>query len=246
MAERRMMSKKIIDSDLFMDMPPSTQVLYFHLLLRADDEGFVGSVRNIMKLTGSNGDDYKILLAKRFIIEFPSGICVIKHWYIHNYIQNDRYTDSRYVDEKKLIGLREDKVYCDISEACTQNVSKLDTQYRKGKDRLVENRKEEKEAELPDWLDLSSWNSWIQYKKETKKPLSRETIKLQLKFLEENKSNHKQIIATSIQKGWVGLFEPRKDSFNNQRPSNVLISDHTKTLLEHIKKKTIKLTLDDL
>lgn len=124
MAERRMVSKKIIDSDLFMDMPQSTQVLYFHLLLRADDEGFLGNPRTIMRVIGCSDDDYKILKTKRFIISFPSGICVIKHWYVHNYIQKDRYTDTRYVTERNSLGLDEDKVYKDFDNECIQDVYK--------------------------------------------------------------------------------------------------------------------------
>ena len=90
MAERRMFSKLIIDSDMFLDMPLSTQALYFHLSMRADDDGFVNNPKKIQRMIGCNDDDLKVLITKKFIIPFESGICVIKHWKIHNYIRNDR------------------------------------------------------------------------------------------------------------------------------------------------------------
>lgn len=129
MAERRMMSKKIVDSDAFMDMPLSAQSLYFHLLMRADDDGFVGNPRKIMRMINANDDDYKLIMAKRFVLVFESGVCVIKHWLIHNYIQNDRYSPSQYIEEKNALIIKENKSYTE----CIQNVSTTDTQYRLGK-----------------------------------------------------------------------------------------------------------------
>ena len=100
MAERRMFSKKIIDSDLFLDMALTTQALYFHLSMRADDDGFVNNPKKIMKMIGVNDDDIKVLFAKKFVIGFENGVVVIKHWKIHNYIQKDRYKPTMYKDEK--------------------------------------------------------------------------------------------------------------------------------------------------
>lgn len=129
MAERRMLSKKIIDADAFMDMPLSTQALYLHLSIRADDDGFIGNPKKIARMIGANDDDYKVLLAKRFILQFPNGICVIKHWLIHNYIQNDRYKETQYLDEKKLLKIKDNKSYTE----CIQNGYSLETQVRLGK-----------------------------------------------------------------------------------------------------------------
>lgn len=98
-----MFSLKVADTDSFLDMPQTAQNLYFHLGLRADDDGFIANPRRIMKMLGSSDDDYKLLLVKRFIIQFDSGICVIKHWRIHNYLQNDRYIETQYVREKELL-----------------------------------------------------------------------------------------------------------------------------------------------
>lgn len=129
MAQRRMFSKQIVQTDAFMDMPVTSQLLYFHLSMEADDDGFVSSPKRIMKILGSNIDDYKILISKRFIIQFDSGICVIKHWRIHNYIQADRYTETKYIEEKKSLELKENGSYTE----CIQDVYNSDTQVRLGK-----------------------------------------------------------------------------------------------------------------
>lgn len=106
-----MFSKTIIDSDIFLDMPLSTQALYFHLSMRADDDGFVNNPRKIQRMVGCGDDDIKLLIAKQFIIPFESGICVIKHWRIHNYIRNDRYKPTMYQEEKGQLLLEENNMY---------------------------------------------------------------------------------------------------------------------------------------
>ena len=111
MPQKRMFSTQIVDSDAFLDMPISSQNLYFHLGMRADDEGFVGSPKKIMKILGSNEDDLKILIGKRFILSFESGVIVIKHWLIHNTIRMDRFNPTSYQKEKALIITKENKAY---------------------------------------------------------------------------------------------------------------------------------------
>lgn len=111
MAERRMFSKPLIDSDQFLNLPISTQNLYFHLCMRADDDGFVGNPKRIQKLIGVTDVDYNLLLAQKFILAFESGVIVITHWKIHNYIRKDRYTPTIYIEEKKLILENERKEY---------------------------------------------------------------------------------------------------------------------------------------
>lgn len=103
MAERRMFAKSIIDSDAFLDMPLSTQALYFHLAMRADDDGFVNNPKRLSRLIGASDDEMKVLLAKKFILGFDNGVIVIKHWRIHNYIQKDRYKPTNYHEEKELL-----------------------------------------------------------------------------------------------------------------------------------------------
>lgn len=125
-----MFSKSIIDSDSFLDMPLSTQALYFHLAMRADDDGFVNNARKIQRMIAASDDDMKLLLAKQFIIPFDSGVVVIKHWKIHNYIQSDRYHPTIYTDEKSHLALEKNKEYA----VCIHPVSNLDAQVRLGKD----------------------------------------------------------------------------------------------------------------
>ena len=139
-----MFSLDIIDTDLFMDMPATTQNLYFHLALRADDEGFVGSPKRIMKLCSCSEDDFKILLVKAFIFKFETGICVITHWKVHNYIQKDRYKETLYTIEKDQIEINKNGVYT----KCIQDVSEMDTQISLGKVSLVKKSKKKKPSNL--------------------------------------------------------------------------------------------------
>jgi hypothetical protein len=136
MAERRMFAKTIIDSDAFLDMPLSTQSLYFHLSMRADDDGFVNNPKKIQRMIGCSDDDLKLLMAKRFILVFESGVIVIKHWKMHNYIQKDRYKPTVYQVEKEQLELKKNGSYSLLNKPCIQNGYSLDTQVRLGKDRL--------------------------------------------------------------------------------------------------------------
>lgn len=176
MAERRMFAKTIIDSDAFLSMPMSTQALYFHLAMRADDDGFVNAPRKIARMLGAADDDMKILIGKRYILAFASGVIVIKHWRIHNYLQSDRYKPTLYQEEKATLVLKGNKSYTeaarlpmpdddpepleipddiqdgnDLDTKCIQNVYNVDTQDRLGKDRLElgENSIEDDGAEAP-------------------------------------------------------------------------------------------------
>lgn len=143
MAERRMFAKTIVDSDMFIDMPMSARLLYYDLAMRADDDGFVNSPKKIMRFVGASMDDMNVLIAKQFIILFESGVVVIKHWKIHNYIQKDRYKATSYQAEKESLTLKNGTYYTDdlpdvsnLDTECIQDVYSLDTQDRLGKDRL--------------------------------------------------------------------------------------------------------------
>ena len=135
MAERRMFAKTIIDSDAFLDMPLSSQALYFHLSMRADDDGFINNPRKVQRMVGSSEDDLKLLMAKKFILAFDSGVIVIKHWKLHNYIRNDRYKPTLYQAEKAQLIEKDNKIYSK-SEAGIPDGYQMDTQVRLGKDRL--------------------------------------------------------------------------------------------------------------
>ena len=141
MAERRMFAKTIIDSDAFLDMPVTARLLYYDLSMRADDDGFINSPKKIQRMIGASDDDLKVLITKRFLIPFESGVVVIKHWKIHNYIQKDRYKPTVYQEEMALLCEKENNVYT-LDTECIQNVYNLDTQVRIGKDRLGKDRLE--------------------------------------------------------------------------------------------------------
>ncbi len=151
MAERRMFAKTIIGSDAFLDMPQSSQALYFHLAMRADDEGFVNNPKSIMRLVGGKDDDIKLLIAKKFIIPFESGVVVIKHWRMHNYIRGDRVHKTKYQKEKALLELDENEAYR-IADKCQssdrQLGDKCHTEDRLGKDRLGKVSKDMSEIAL--------------------------------------------------------------------------------------------------
>ena len=158
MAERRMFAKTIIDSDAFLDMPLSTQALYFHLSMRADDEGFINNPKKIQRMIGATDDDRKLLIAKSFIIPFESGIVVIKHWKIHNYIRGDRIHETKYIEERAALEVKENGAYTIMSDIrqtnggqledtletdCRHIDAKMDTEVRLGKIRLDKIRLEE-------------------------------------------------------------------------------------------------------
>ena len=140
MAERRMFAKTIIDSDAFLDMPTTSQLLYFHLAMRADDDGFVNKPKSIMRMIGCKDDDLMLLFGKKFLIPFESGVVVIKHWKIHNYIRRDTYPETKYKEEKATLEMDENNAYrlacSDPLQLCDESVTGSSTQDRLGKDRL--------------------------------------------------------------------------------------------------------------
>jgi hypothetical protein len=155
MAERRMFAKSIVDSDMFLDMPLSTQALYFHLAMRADDEGFINNPSKIQRVIAATKNDLDLLVAKRFLLSFESGVIVVKHWKIHNYIRNDRFKSTLHIDEKSQLEIKTNGAYTYmksypqgeipvIEEDSNSNASSLgipndnqmDTQVRLGKVRL--------------------------------------------------------------------------------------------------------------
>ena len=150
MAERRMFAKTIIDSDAFIDMPASARLLYYDLAMRADDDGFVNSPKKIARMTGASDDDCRILAMKKFIIPFESGVVVIKHWRIHNYIRKDTYQETKYKEEKLTLCLDENNAY--TAALCLprdESVDEPSTQVRLGKDRLGKDSIEEYTADEP-------------------------------------------------------------------------------------------------
>ena len=136
MAERRMFSKTIIDSDAFIEMPLSTQALYFHLSMRADDDGFLNNARKIQRVIGASDDDLKLLIMKRFVIAFDEGIIVVKHWRMNNYLRKDRYTPTVYQEEFSLLSIKENGAYTLLATDGIPDGNHCETQVSIGKDSI--------------------------------------------------------------------------------------------------------------
>lgn len=181
MAERRMFSKTIINSDLFLDLPSSAQNLYFHLSLNADDEGFVNSPKKIMKYVNSQIEDMELLVENGFIKKFDSGIVVIIHWNLHNYIQKDRFKATIYQKEKQQLVLVGKKYV--MKDECTQFVSILETQ-----DSIEKNSEEQDRLELAGILNeienekvRAKFESFINMREKNHSPLTPDALRILIK-----------------------------------------------------------------
>ena len=111
MAKKRMFSLSVLETDAFMDLPLSAQALYFHLCMRADDDGFIGNPKRITDNIGASIDDLKLLIAKRFVLVFEDGVIVIKHWRMHNAIKSDRYIKTNFIEDYSLLQIKENGAY---------------------------------------------------------------------------------------------------------------------------------------
>lgn len=222
MAERRMIAKTIIDSDLFLDMPMSTQCLYFHLNMRADDDGFINNPKKIQRMVGCNDDDIKLLIAKNFIIPFESGVVVIKHWRIHNYIRMDRYKETLYIKEKAQLEVNEGKEYVLGRPDDIPVVDQMETQVRLGKDRIGKVSKDIEKKEKNTTIDklikeytnndnlIETLKDFVEMRKAIKKPLTDRALKgilNKLDKLAENEDIKIKILEQSIENCWAGVFE---------------------------------------
>ena len=160
-----MFSLKIIDTDEFLDMPQSSQYLYYNLAIRADDDGFIANHKRIMKMIGCNDDDIKILIAKKFVIPFDSGVCVIRHWRIHNLIRSDRYCETEHIEEKQKLIENKGKyeLLANVIPNVIPNGNQMTPQVRLGKVRLGKVKEED--------VVITTFNQfWEEYpKKELKK-----------------------------------------------------------------------------
>ena len=240
MAERRMFAKTIIDSDAFLNMPLSAQALYFHLSMRADDDGFINNAKKIQRMIGGNDDDYNLLIAKNFVLVFNSGVIVIKHWRMHNYIRKDRYRETVYTDEKACLSLKDNGSYS-LGEGGIPLVDHLATQVRLGKDRIGKvsigkdrEKEEEKEIEplnpleavLNNFADenlIEPLREFIKHRELMERPLTSQSLKYLIQDL-KNLSNGdietaKEIIKQSIMNGWLRLV-PLKDNKNKKDTNN--------------------------
>ena len=123
MAKKRMFNVDIVGSDAFLDLPHTAQALYFQLGMRADDDGFVGNPKTIQRIAGTKASDLEFLVKKRFLLQFPSGVVVIKHWKINNQIQKDRYTPTVYTEEYQSLYIKDNKAYTEMDKGCIHSLS---------------------------------------------------------------------------------------------------------------------------
>lgn len=248
-----MFSDEVTNTDAFLDMPSGSQLLYFHLGMAADDDGFISSPKMIMRAMNASDDELKVLLGKKFLLDMGSGVCVVKHWRINNQIRKDRYTETKYTDKKATLFIRENGAYTTDPEGAMRvpkghflpsgNQVATSGQPSIGKvsiGKVSKDKTTPSAVELPDWLDKSKWQEWVQYRKEKKQALKPSTVAYQIKFLSQHVENHQLIIEQSIQQGWTGLFELKKNYKTAVKPANVLNSKHTTTLADRMKEKAEK------
>ena len=238
MAERRMFAKTIIDSDAFLDMPLSTQALYFHLSMRADDDGFINNPKKLCRMIGSSDDEMKVLFAKKFLIGFESGVIVIKHWKIHNYIQKDRYKETAYLDEKSQLAESKHKGYT-LDTQCIQDVDTGKDRLELGKVRVSKDtsKPEIKKSSLNEQVAIKvqeavgvinqeALDEWIKYKKyKSVSPITKT-----INFLSDyDFATQQKIVDTSIMNGWKGLFEPKQQQQTRQSAQSFKQQDSQNT-----------------
>lgn len=183
MAQRRMFSLKVIDTDNFLDMSVASRELYFQLGMRADDDGFVSNPRRIMRMLGASDDDLRLLITKKFIIPMSTnGVCVVTHWKVNNFIRPDRYEETQFKEEKARLSLIDGK-YCfdfmnKIDTGIPEDIPLVDPgKVRLGKVSIEEREEEEKTEETPDKPESSlSWLGTFNEKEEFTCGVPQETL----------------------------------------------------------------------
>lgn len=221
-----MFAKTVIDSDAFLDMPLSAQALYFHLSMRADDEGFINNPKKIQRMVGCSDDDAKLLVMKSFIIPFDSGVVVVKHWRIHNYIQRDRYKPTVYADERAQLSVKSNGAYTKLNQdvsildtGCIQSVSILDTQDRIGKDSVSIVKRYSANDALNDAI-----TSFIDFRKKLKAPMTDRAINLligKLNCITADENEQIKILDQSILNGWKSVYPLKTEAKDLKKMTSV-------------------------
>ena len=212
MAHKRMFSKDITGSDAFREMPPSSQALYFHLGMEADDDGFLDNYKGLMRAMSASDDDLKILLTKRFLILFPSKVVVVKHWLLNNTIRKDRYNETKHLDEKRALIVKENGSYSELPSGKPSG-NQLATQKRIEEDRIEEKRTDK------GGVDDNFNQFWKEYPRKTGKG---EALRSWLKLRPSKELSAGIIASVAIHKecrDWKkddGRFIPLPATFLNQ------------------------------
>lgn len=251
MANKRMFTMKICDSDAFLDMPLSTQCLYFHLNMRADDDGFIGNSKRIVRLVGASEDDLKLLIAKRFVLAFEDGVIVIKHWRMHNTLSQNRYHETQYLEEKDMLRLKENGSYSldggkplddtKLIESSTRQSRRtkdgqetnsdidldididlgIDSDKGKGKD-----KGKEPKVYYPNDAELNqAFIDYVEMRKKIKKPLATErAVKLAMNNLQKLSDGDNDVAIKILEQSIVGSWQglyPLKSEGNKQTVKSV-------------------------
>jgi hypothetical protein len=238
-----MFAKTIIDSDEFLDMPLSTQTLYFHLSMRADDDGFINNPKKIMRMIGANQNEMDLLLFKHFILKFNSGVIVIKHWKLHNYIQKDRYKETVYLEEKALLKLKSNNVYTMDTE-CIQigDTGKVSIELDKSKSK---DNKEGNKSTSKIETDFNEIYSFYPCKKGKTPALKKYKEYRRLKSVPDSQKLIEHIEASKKTKSWQDGFVPHFSTWMNQRRWEDEISEDEIVLTEEEQKAEIRREIEE-
>jgi len=248
MAHKRMFSKDITESDAFADMPLSTQALYFHLGMSADDDGFINNPKRVQRSVGASIDDLNLLIAKRFVIPFKSGVVVIKHWRINNTVRSDRYCPTAYQEEFAMLSVKDNKAYTlkndaselVVSQADTVGIpdgNQLDTQNRIEEDRIEEDRKDitsgkpDHTAEIAEVVDYLNAKLGTSYRPKSKDTASKVNARLEEGY---TVSDFKAVIDSKVSQ-WGN--DPRMQEY--LRPKTLFAPSNFESYLQAIKQKGV-------
>ena len=235
MAKKRMFRLDVLETDAFMDMPLTTQALYFHLNLRADDDGFVANPKMITRNIGASMDDLNLLIAKRFVLLFEDGVIVIKHWRLHNNLTTNRYQETKFIEDKSFLLIKDNGAYSldhgePIDDTHYIEVGKRETRQRRAtvssktakdkiridKNRLDKNSIDKNTVYYPnDELLDNTFKDYVKMRKAIKAPMTDRAITLAMNKLEELSGGDTalavEIINQSILNSWKGLFPLKQE-----------------------------------
>ncbi|MCC9294380.1 phage replication initiation protein [Clostridium sp. WLY-B-L2] len=234
MTNRRMFSLDVIDTDRFLELPATSQNLYFHLGMRADDDGFVSSPKKIAAMIGCNIDDLRILAVKDYIIPFKSGVVVITDWNVNNWVRPDRKQNTRFTEELSMLQL-ENGVYklTELSDKCqpddNQVTTECHTEVRLGKYSLDNNKKRKKGTDLDKIVDdyddsikmRDTLKDFLKMRKSLKKPMTERALKLLLTKLDALSNDYTEkidILNQSILNGWASVYPLKADKRQEKTP----------------------------
>lgn len=244
MANKRMFSMSILDSDAFLDMPLSTQALYLHLNMRADDDGFVSNPKRIQRLIGASEDDLKLLLAKRFLLVFEDGVMVIKHWRMHNTIRNDRYTPTPYQDELSRLFIKQNKSYSltegepiskRLPDGCQDVIPSGNPDIGLDIDKDLDTDKDKEKNKKTITMVLNSYapsgsdlrnalNEFKEMRSKMKKPLTVRALEMALKELDKLSGGDEMtkiaIVDQTLKHGWQTFYELKVNNNYHSKTNN--------------------------